>query len=173
MRALELNHGDYFEDRMNPGILRVVDGDPIGLGTKVIAVTQDGRVVPIHSDSLVFLVDQPLGGKLGFTITHHEDNREISGRIEALHGNIEIFFDGYGVHDMEPGHGSPLFVEVGDDGHPVLRAWTEIDGQDPSHTISFAGARDRRPLTYTRTSETAPETLAEQVADANRAADQL
>ena len=144
MRALELNIGDLFEDRMNKGTLRVVDGDPIGLGTKVIAVTEDNRVVQVHSDSLVFPVEpSKAGGTLPFTMEHHSLNgKKISGRVKVASDGIEVFFDGYGTHNCIGG--APLFVEVGDDGHPVARVWNEVDGQDPSHKIGFAGARDKR-----------------------------
>jgi hypothetical protein len=45
---------------------------------------------------------------------------------------------------MEPGFGSPVFIEADNDGNPLVYCWAEIDSEDHTHKISLHGARDNR-----------------------------
>ena len=68
------------------------------------------------------------------------------GNVTTIHGGLEIYLEGYGNRTMEPGHAPLAYLEVGDDGHPVLRIWADFDSEDPTHVISLGPARER-PVT--------------------------
>lgn len=53
--------------------------------------------------------------------------------------DIELYFSGYGVQTMEPGHGPPIHLEYYA-GKLMLRVWADINQEDPTHTIDLSGA---------------------------------
>jgi len=142
MRASDLKPGQHFKLATDPRILKRLAFDQ-----GVYAVDGDNNLVGVHPDSFCEPASSPNGdGALRFKITHHDPDkpRELTGRVEVSAHGLDIFFDGYGVHTMNPGYGSPVFIEPNDHGHPVVHCWAEIDCEDPTHNISLHGARDNR-----------------------------
>lgn len=60
------------------------------------------------------------------------------GVIMADQG-FEVLFDGYGVKNIEPGHGPSIYVEYYD-GKLRLLVWADINQEEPTHTIDLSGA---------------------------------
>jgi hypothetical protein len=150
MQASKVEVGQKFKLAVDERILKRLAYD----GPEVYGVDADNNLVGVHPDSSCELAgaETPgdhITGALRFTINHHDpDNgRALSGRIEVNSLGIDIFFDGYGQHTMNPGFGSPVFMEVDDDGHPVVHCWAEIDSEDPTHKIRLHAARDTREAT--------------------------
>lgn len=59
---------------------------------------------------------------------------------------IEINFPGHGVKTLEPGppemgQGGPVYIEYRS-GVPHLLVWADINQEEPTHSISLAGARE-------------------------------
>ena len=143
MQASKVKPGQYFKLATDPRVLKRLAYDD-----GVYGVDADHNLVGVHPDSSAELVtDVQSADVLRFKITHHANERELAGRIEATAHGLEVFFDGYGTHDMQPGFGAPLFIEPDDNGHPLVYAWGEIDGQDFTHKVSLHGARDTREPT--------------------------
>lgn len=77
-----------------------------------------------------------------FTLKDQADpSRTLNGEVVANNGNIEIRFDGYGEHDANPEHGSPIVVEVWE-GHLRCLCFADINSCDVSHIIDLEGARE-------------------------------
>lgn len=74
------------------------------------------------------------------------DGNKVTGRLEIDSDGIAVYFDGYGVQSMEPSFGAPIWIEVGDDGHPSLHAWTDIKDETIGEKISFAKAFECHPV---------------------------
>lgn len=154
MRASDLKPGQRFKLATDKRILTAVAFDATryavmaaaGYDGGRFAVDDDHNLVPLHPDSYCELIaEKPASKSLPFTIVHHADDRKVHhGRVDVSTAGIEVFIDGYGTHDAAPEHGAPLFIEVDDNGHPVLHAWAEIDSQDPTHKVNLASARDTR-----------------------------
>lgn len=146
MRASDLKPGQRFTLPRDPHdvahVLTKLESDD-----GCFAVNAENQLVKVHPDSAIEIANTTAGGGLRFTITHHENDHTLSGRIEVGSHGLDIFFDGYGQHTMEPGFGAPLFIEPDDNGHPVVYCWSEIDSEDHTHKISLQSARDNREPT--------------------------
>lgn len=146
MRTSDLKPGQRFKLATDPRTLTALYCDPAFYRDTVYAVDDSDNLIGTHPDSYCELIAETPGKALPFSIVHHADDRlTLRGRVEVKPQGIEIYFDGYGVHGAAAGFGSPVFIEVDDNGHPVLRAWAEIDSEDPTHKINLAAARDTRP----------------------------
>lgn len=83
------------------------------------------------------------------TVTIHDngDREGVDGSdslkvtIKANRNGIEICPEGYGDMTTEDGHGAPIFLEFYD-GKLVLRAWADINQEDPTHQIDMEEARE-------------------------------
>ena len=67
---------------------------------------------------------------------------DLAAIITAGHGTIEISFPGYSDKGSE--FGPVIYIELNEQGHPQLCAWTDISDEAPTHVLSFAGAMDMR-----------------------------
>lgn len=68
--------------------------------------------------------------------------KEVEGHVEIEEGfGIYFHFEGYGEATASPGHGYPLMIEVYDGKLRVI-AWSNINEQDPTHTIDMEGAQE-------------------------------
>jgi hypothetical protein len=56
--------------------------------------------------------------------------------VRESSGGIAIGFEGYGTHDMEPGHGFPIFIEF-HEGYPRIYVWSDIRDSDVTHVIDL------------------------------------
>lgn len=137
MRASDLTTGQHFKLATDPRTLKRLAYDQ-----GVYAVDADNNLVGVHPDS--FCEPAESHGAMRFKITHHANDGELTGRVEVSAHGLDIFFDGYGTHTMNPGFGAPVFIEPSDDGHPVVFCWSEIDSEDHTHKVSLHGARDNR-----------------------------
>lgn len=144
MRASDIKPGQRFTLPTDPHDGQHTLTKVLTPGGGCYAMNASHEIVPVHPDSSCELVEGGEGQRLAFTITHHENERAISGRVEIRGAGIDIFFDGFGTHDMQPGHGSPVFIETDASGNPIVYCWSEIDSEDFTHKISLHGARDNR-----------------------------
>lgn len=67
------------------------------------------------------------------------NGKELSAIIETGNG-IEVSFLGYGTKDTAGG--PVVYIEVGDDGHPVVYVWADKDSEEPTHKINLGGAKE-------------------------------
>jgi len=145
MQASKIPVGQHFKLAIDPRVLKRLAWD----GPEVYGVDADNNLVGVHPDSSCELADKRSSREevtcaLCFKLHHHETKRELTGRIETNDLGIDIFFDGYGQHTMNPGFGSPVFIEADPHGNPLVYCWAEIDNEDHTHTINLQGARDNR-----------------------------
>ncbi len=80
---------------------------------------------------------------LPFTIQHYADSLEdrrriVTGYVRVTLDGIEIGFNGY--TEACSTDGPPIFIEVDNDGHPVVRIWADVLQEDPTHKVNLAGA---------------------------------
>lgn len=68
-----------------------------------------------------------------------ESDRIVKGKIVQTIAGIEVFAEGYGTCNMQPGFGSPIFLEVWE-GKLRLHVFADINSEDPTHTIDLEGA---------------------------------
>ncbi|MBU0491782.1 MAG: hypothetical protein KKB13_08030 [Chloroflexi bacterium] len=68
-----------------------------------------------------------------FAITAHVSDREAS---------LAIGIQDYGEAAAQPGHGTPILVDLAPDEHPVVLVWSDLTDQEPTHRISLAGAHE-------------------------------
>ena len=69
------------------------------------------------------------------------DFDSIDGRVAIGPNGVEMFFKGFGTACMDPGQGSPIFVEVYE-GKLILRVWADINSEDPTHVIQLDGSKE-------------------------------
>jgi hypothetical protein len=81
-----------------------------------------------------------------FTIKSHASEKTLSGRIEIHPQGVELFFDGYGLAEMNPGLGSPLLIEADANGDPEICVWSDIALGDMTHKISLSEATEQSRL---------------------------
>ena len=62
--------------------------------------------------------------------------------IASRHGTLDISFPGYS--DKTSDCGPVIYLELNEQGHPQLYAWTDITNEEPTHVLSFAEAMDER-----------------------------
>jgi hypothetical protein len=84
--------------------------------------------------SIGFAIDN--GGMKG-----KQSGDPLPGRIEITDAGISIYFDGYGVGTMEPGHGSIIFIEYYQGELRVVLS-PDINEQDVQ-IISMKGAHEK------------------------------
>lgn len=65
--------------------------------------------------------------------------------IETTSDGINIGFEGYGDHDMLEGYGRPVNIEYYND-ELVVRVWSNINSEEPTHKIKLAGAQEIRRI---------------------------
>lgn len=73
----------------------------------------------------------------------HDEGDERRIAVEALctrHG-ISLRVQGHGDKTSPEGHGMPVLVEL-QDGEVWVHVWADVNQEDPTHSISLAGARD-------------------------------
>jgi hypothetical protein len=80
-----------------------------------------------------------------FEVNLH-DNGDGNGRQKVLvigdDLGIQIKADGYGdVHSKAP-HGCPVLLEFYD-GKLILHVWSDINQEDPTHSIDLSGALEK------------------------------
>jgi hypothetical protein len=85
--------------------------------------------------------------EIPFVLNHYENEARSYGKVVFSPGWIEIYFDGYGVACMEPGFGPIVAIEIDQDGpdsayRPIIRAWGDINEEDPTHRIDMIDAAD-------------------------------
>jgi hypothetical protein len=73
-------------------------------------------------------------------------------RIEAHDRSILICPEGYGEKSAKDGEGAPIMIEKYDGKLRVI-VWSDINLEDPTHTIEMEGAKEDN-----RKVETVPET---------------
>ena len=75
---------------------------------------------------------------------HSESKAEpVRGRVELQrYGQYLILrFEGFGDHSSEDGYGAPVLVENWG-GKLRVVAWSDINKEDPTHTIDLSGAKE-------------------------------
>jgi hypothetical protein len=68
-----------------------------------------------------------------------EEEKRYPAKVEITTQGIEIWFPGYGTSCME--EGAPIFIEVRE-GVPHIVIWSDINQEDPTHTISLEKAKE-------------------------------
>lgn len=68
---------------------------------------------------------------------------KIEGIIALWSTGIEVFVNGYGTSSMEPGCGSPIYIEYYQDSLRVL-VWNDINQSDPTNVIALEGALETK-----------------------------
>jgi hypothetical protein len=137
--------GQHFKLATDPRILKRLAFD-----NGVYGVDADNNLVGVHPDSSCELVGAESHrdehhGRFAVHDPHHDNER----RADGPNRNRPTWASTYSLTgtahtNMQPGCGAPLFIEPDDNGHPVAYAWSEIDGQDFTHKVSFASAKDTR-----------------------------
>jgi len=85
-------------------------------------------------------MSQPFNQKITFQIPCIDGKGDpITGRIEIGQG-VEIFLDGYGTQEMEPGYGSLIYLE-NYNGRVSVSIWPDIRSGD-AKTISLEKAKE-------------------------------
>jgi hypothetical protein len=97
---------------------------------------------------------------LAFYVLNHDaptgDNFEFTGKlkdqadpsvqmgvnVKLYGGQLVIGLDGLGDKGTQPGYGKPVLVEIWR-GEPRVVVWSDINQEDPTHTISLAGASEK------------------------------
>jgi len=69
---------------------------------------------------------------------------DLEAVVSAQHGTLEISFPGYS--DKTSDFGPVIYLELDQEGHPMLYAWTDITNEEPTHVLSFAKAVDERSV---------------------------
>lgn len=85
-----------------------------------------------HDQGILFVLEDCVGG---------EDKLE--GRIKVGSTRIELFINGYGTSSMEPGFGSPIYIEFYQ-GSLRLLVWDDINQEEPTYEISLEGALESK-----------------------------
>lgn len=67
---------------------------------------------------------------------------DLAAIIASKHGTLDISFPGYSDKTSE--FGPVIYVELNEQGHPQLYAWTDLASEEPTHVLSFAAAVDDR-----------------------------
>jgi len=64
--------------------------------------------------------------------------------IELRENNygVHIDIEGYGCHDMQPGFGGILHLEVAPNGYVRLYVWGDIASSEPTHVINLESASE-------------------------------
>ncbi len=70
-----------------------------------------------------------------------ESGRTHAVKAEAESAGVALTVPGFGTNDMEPGHGPVVLLEMRD-GVPFLLVWADITTEEPTHSISLAGASE-------------------------------
>lgn len=65
----------------------------------------------------------------------------IEGEIVVNCNGISIRLAGYGDCSSKKGYGEPIFIEHYE-GKLWVRAWADINQEDPTHSIDMEGARE-------------------------------
>ncbi len=144
MRTCDLKPGQRFTLPTDPHDAKHTLTKVVTPGGGCYAMNASHEIVPVHPDSSCEIVEGGEGSVLKFSIEHHECGVTLSGRVQVRSIGIDVFFDGYGTHNENPGAGPVLYIETDKHGHPVLHCWSEIDSEDSTHKISLHGARDNR-----------------------------
>jgi hypothetical protein len=142
MQASKVEVGQHFKLATEDRILKRLAYD-----NGVYGVDANNNLVGVHPDSsceLVGATKPTTTGALAFTIRNPETDAELVGTIQVSDRGIDVLFGGFGTHGMEPGFGSPVFIEADKNGNPLVYCWAEIDSEDHTHKISLHGARDNR-----------------------------
>jgi hypothetical protein len=63
--------------------------------------------------------------------------------VEEIDGTIGIGFTGFNEHAAPAGIGRPVRLDIHDN-EPRVLIWGDINQEDPTHTVSLAGAADRQ-----------------------------
>lgn len=63
--------------------------------------------------------------------------------VQHEHQGLSLLVPGYGTNDTEPGAGPVVLLEMRK-GVPFLVVWADITTEEPTHTISLAGASERK-----------------------------
>lgn len=63
--------------------------------------------------------------------------------IEVNGQSIQIGFEGYGECGAAEGYGRPVVIELYE-GKLRLLVWSDINSEDPTHTIELNGAQEAR-----------------------------
>jgi hypothetical protein len=75
--------------------------------------------------------DAPLPLEYRIELLNLEDrSQSMPGRVRMSNNAIEIDLAGFGVGEMQPGRGFPIFIE-NQGGIPVLYVWPDINSPDP------------------------------------------
>jgi len=75
---------------------------------------------------------------------HPDHDGKLPIRFAVSPNGVSLYAEGHGDCGSAEGHGTPVFIELYKGELRVL-VWADINREDPTHTISLAGARsDRR-----------------------------
>jgi len=77
----------------------------------------------------------------GELVDKSENDKKVSVKVEIDDGNIYIHPEGYGDCSSQDGYGYPLMIEIWE-GELRVVAWSDINEEDPTDTISLEGARE-------------------------------
>jgi len=72
---------------------------------------------------------------------HGDGDGTLNVTVKANEHGVEIYAEGYGDKGTEPPHGTPVFLEL-KDGVLHVYVWSDINEEDPTHSISLAGAKE-------------------------------
>lgn len=65
--------------------------------------------------------------------------------VQISDRGITLSFDGYGDKLSNPGYGEPILIE-NRDGVPHVVVWSDINQEDPTHTISLVDASEEKRI---------------------------
>lgn len=72
---------------------------------------------------------------------HGDGDGTLNVTVKASENGVEIYAEGYGDKGTEHPHGTPVFLEL-KDGFLHIYVWSDINKEDPTHSISLAGAME-------------------------------